>query len=109
MTFKNSFTYKHTLFACYLGYIGQAIINNLPPLLFVLFQDNFNLTEGQLGSLIAINFCVQIAVDLLCAKFLDRIGYRVSSVAAHICGFTGLVSMGLLPLLLPASASFNER
>ena len=31
-------TYKHTRYACYAGYITQAIINNLAPLLFIIFQ-----------------------------------------------------------------------
>ena len=32
--------YRHTQYACYLGYITQAIVNNLAPLLFVIFQQN---------------------------------------------------------------------
>lgn len=36
------YTYKHTLHACYLGYITQAIINNLAPLLFIIFQNKLN-------------------------------------------------------------------
>ena len=28
-------TYRHTIAACYLGYITQAIVNYLAPLLFV--------------------------------------------------------------------------
>ena len=30
-------TYRHTIAASYLGYITQAIVNNLAPLLFVTF------------------------------------------------------------------------
>ena len=35
------YTFKHTLHACYTGYISQAIVNNLAPLLFVIFQRQF--------------------------------------------------------------------
>ena len=31
-------THKHTLAASYLGYITQAVVNNLTPLLFVVFE-----------------------------------------------------------------------
>ena len=34
-------TYRHTQYASYLGYVTQAIVNNLAPLLFVIFQDQF--------------------------------------------------------------------
>ena len=34
-------SYKHTKLACYCGYIVQAVIVNLPPLLFILFQKNY--------------------------------------------------------------------
>ena len=33
-----SLTYKHTLAASYTGYITQAVVNNLIPLLFVTFS-----------------------------------------------------------------------
>jgi hypothetical protein len=30
-------TYKTTVFACFVGYIVQAIVNNFAPLLFITF------------------------------------------------------------------------
>ena len=39
-----TYTYKDTLIACYLGYITQAIVNNLAPLLFIIFQDEFSIS-----------------------------------------------------------------
>ena len=50
------FTYKHTLYASYLGYITQAIINNLAPLLFLTFQKEFNISLESIGILISLNF-----------------------------------------------------
>jgi len=99
-------TYKHTLWASYIGYITQAIVNNLPPLFFVIFHENFGLSEGQLGLLITINFCVQIAVDFISIKVLDRIGYRAAAVIAHICCTVGLVGLGLFPAILPGGWSY---
>lgn len=74
-------TYRHTIAASYLGYITQAIVNNLAPLLFVTFMSEFSLTLEQITMMTTVNFAVQLLVDLLSAKLVDRIGYRVSIVA----------------------------
>lgn len=101
-------TFKHTRYACYVGYITQGIINNLLPLLFVIFQDNFGLSYGKLGGLILINFVTQLIVDVLSVKFGDRIGYRVLLVAAHICATAGLVMVSLAPIMpLPIYSSLT--
>lgn len=93
-------TDKHTLYASYLGYITQAIINNLPPLLFVTFQNQFDIPLSKISALITMNFVIQIIVDLISAKYVDRIGYRPSIVAAHVFAVLGLVSLGTLPYLM---------
>lgn len=91
--------YRHTLYASYLGYITQAIVNNLAPLLFLTFQKEFELSLGQIASLVSVNFGVQLIVDFLAAKFIDKIGYRISIVGAHIFAFVGLICLGWLPSL----------
>ncbi len=93
-------TEKHTLYASYLGYITQAIINNLPPLLFVTFQNHFDIPLTKISALITMNFVVQILVDLLGAKYIDKWGYRPSIVAAHIFAVLGLCSLGILPFVM---------
>lgn len=93
-------TDKHTLYASYLGYITQAIINNLPPLLFVTFQNQFDIPLSKISALITMNFVIQIIVDMLGAKYIDKIGYRPSIVAAHVFAVLGLVSLGTLPYLI---------
>lgn len=93
--------YKRTLWACYIGYITQAIVVNLAPLLFVIFQQTFAITLGQIGFLVTYNFCVQILVDLLGARYVDRLGYKRCVILAHAFCALGLVSLGLLPGLLP--------
>lgn len=95
--------YQKTIYACYLGYITQAIINNLAPLLFVIFQDKFNISYSQLGQLILMNFGTQLIVDILAIKFVDKIGYRRSCLIAHGCAALGLVMLGILPNILDNS------
>lgn len=94
--------YTHTVRACYLGYITQAIVNNLAPLLFLIFQEEFGIPISGITLLITLNFLVQLSVDFLSAKFTDKIGCRVLIVAAHIFCAAGLISMGVLPRLTSA-------
>ena len=90
-------TYKHTKYASYLGYIMQAIVNNLPPRLFVTFQREFGIPLSKIGFLISMNFCAQILIDWLGAKYADKIGYRRSIVFAHVMASAGLILLGVLP------------
>lgn len=94
------FTYRHTKYAAYIGYISQAIVNNLAPLLFVSFERDLGLSLEKISLLITINFCVQIIVDLLSAKYIDRIGYRRATLLAHIMIVLGLVGLGTLPFVM---------
>ncbi len=94
-------TYKATFRAACTGYIVQAIVNNLAPLLFIAFQDGFGLSRLQITSIITINFLLQLGVDLAAAGFIDRIGYRIAAVLSMVLSAAGLLCMGLLPYLLP--------
>lgn len=89
--------YYRTLYASYLGYVTQAIVNNLAPLLFVIFQEEFGLTVTQIGFLVTFNFTVQIATDLVAAKYVEKWGYKPSILAAHIFSAVGLVGLGVFP------------
>lgn len=95
-------TFRHTKYAAYIGYITQAIVNNLVPLLFVSFSSEFSLGLEQISLLIVVNFGVQIATDIIAAGCVDKIGYRKACVAAHIFVVAGLVGLGTLPFILPS-------
>lgn len=94
-------TYRHTQYASYLGYVTQAIVNNLAPLLFVIFQSQFEIPLGKITLLITTNFCFQLVVDFIAARIVDKIGYRPCIIAAHIFSAAGLVGMALLPHAFP--------
>lgn len=93
--------FKHTIYASYLGYIVQAIVNNLAPLLFLTFQREYAISIEKIGLLITVNFGTQLLVDLVSAKFADRIGYRPLIMAAHFFAAAGLAGMGLFPEFFP--------
>lgn len=93
--------YQNTMYACFVGYIVQAIVNNFVPLLFLTFESSYGIPLSQITMLITFNFGIQLLVDLLSAKFVDKIGYRVSIVMAHIFAALGLAGLVVLPDLLP--------
>lgn len=94
-------TYKATKIASYIGYITQAIVNNLSPLLFVTFSTQFGLDLSKISLLITINFGVQILTDLISAKYIMKLGYRPACVWAHILAAMGLCMYGILPFIMP--------
>lgn len=93
-------TYKTTIISCFVGYIVQAIVNNFVPLLFITFQNTYNIPLSQITLLVTFNFGVQLLVDLLATKFVDKIGYRASIVTAHISSAAGLLLLTILPNIM---------
>ena len=93
--------YNKTITACFTGYIVQAVVNNFAPLLFLFFQKSYQIPLSQITLLITFNFGVQLLVDLISVSFVDKIGYRVSMVLAHIFSAGGLILLTILPELLP--------
>lgn len=100
---RNNF--RHTINACYIGYIMQAIVNNFAPLLFLTFASEFHLELRQITLITTVNFGVQLTIDALSAKLIDKIGYRTSIVAGHLFSGFGLCGLTLLPSLLPSAYS----
>lgn len=94
--------YRKTVYACFAGYIVQAIVNNFVPLLFLTFEKSYHIPLSQITMLITFNFGIQLLIDLLSAKFVDRIGYRISIVLAHVFSAAGLIC-------LVSAGSFAQR
>ena len=93
--------YKKTLTACYLGFITQAIAANFAPLLFLTFHHDYNIPLGKIALISGTFFFTQLIVDILCARFADRIGYRKCVVASELFSALGLIGLAFLPELLP--------
>ena len=94
-------SYTHTISACFIGYVVQAIIVNFAPLLFVTFQTSYHIPLSRITMLVTVNFGVQLLVDLISAGFVDKIGYRASMLLAHLTAAGGLILLAFLPDALP--------
>ncbi len=93
--------YRKTLIACYLGFITQAIAANFAPLLFLTFHKSMGIPLGKVALVSTTFYFTQLVVDVICAKFVDRIGYRVCAVASEIASAAGLICLAVLPSILP--------
>ena len=91
--------YKKTMIACYLGFITQAISANFAPLLFLMFHKTYDIPLGKIALISTAFFFTQLLVDVFCAKFVDRIGYRKSIITSEICSAAGLLGLAFLPEL----------
>lgn len=93
--------YRRTLLACYLGLITQAIAANFAPLLFLKFHTDYAIPLGRIALISTAYFMTQLIVDVLCAKFVDKIGYRACIVASEVTSALGLAGLAIVPDLLP--------
>lgn len=96
-------TFNGTKIACYIGYIVQGIINNIAPLLFVIFSEKFDISLSRLSLLITINFGTQLIIDTLSIKFVDIIGYKKLAVISQGITFIGLTCLSVLPNIMSDS------
>lgn len=92
--------YNHTIYACFIGYIVQAIVNNFAPLLFVTLSSQYHISLEQISILISFNFGIQLCIDFLSTVFIDRIGYKNSAILAHLLASIGLILFALLPQVI---------
>lgn len=95
--------YNYTLKASYLGYIVQAVVNNFVPLLFLTFRETYQISLEKITLLVTLNFGIQLLVDLISAKFVDKIGYRTAIVGGHVFSAAGLAGLAFLPDIIPGN------
>lgn len=91
--------YQITLYAGFMGYVVQAVVNCFLPLLFVTFQRMYGIPLSKITLLITINFIIQLVVDTLSAGFVDKIGYKAAAIIANIFVMVGLFLLTVLPEL----------
>lgn len=95
--------YKHTIIGCFIAYMVQAVVCNFAPLLFVGWSNEFNISMPQLTTIVTVTFFTQIVVDLISAKYAEKIGYKKCLVLAHLLSGAGFFLLGVLPYVMEKS------
>lgn len=100
----NTPNYKRTKRVCYFNSMVMASAFALPPLLFVTFQDLYNISYTLLGTLVLINFCIQLAVDLVFTFFSRFFNLHKIIRAMPIFTAVGFFVYAVIPYFLPQYA-----
>ena len=96
--------YARTRLACYATNVTMSVVSGLPPLLFLTFRERFGVSWALLGTLVLINYCTQLAVDLVFSFFSHRFNIEKTVRVTPVIACAGLVLFSALPLLFPGAA-----
>ena len=96
--------YQRTKFACYAAYFTMSSIFCVPPLLFVTFHQNYNVSYTLLGTLVLTNFCTQLTIDLLFTFFSKFFNAKKMVRIMPLITALGLAFYALFPILYPQMA-----
>ncbi|MBE7016010.1 MAG: MFS transporter [Ruminococcaceae bacterium] len=94
-------TEKTTMFACESSMITQGVVNNLLPILLVIFKDQFGVSYSLLANLLLLNFVVQLFTDIFAIKIVNKLGYRASGILAQCSAGLGLIFIATLTSVIP--------
>lgn len=94
-------SYRRTVAACYSVNVTMSVIGNLPPLLFLTFHELYDISYSLLGTLVLINFCTQLTVDLIFSFFSHKFNIPLTVRLTPIIAIAGLVLTALAPVLFP--------
>lgn len=100
----NSVSYKKTKFACYFTNIVMASAFGLPPLLFATFREMYGISYTLLGTLVLVNFCTQLGVDLIFSFFSKHFNIHKAIRVMPLVTAAGLCIYALVPMLFPRYA-----
>ena len=98
---KSGNKYRRTLIACYMGFITQAICANFAPLLYVTFYKTYGISLSRLALISTVYFFTQLITDYLCAKVVDRLGYRPCILASCVTSGLGMMGLAVVPGMMP--------
>lgn len=93
--------YKRTKFACYSSYFTMSSIFCLPPILFMTLQNMYGISYTLLGTLVLVNFCTQLLIDLLFTAFSKKFNFKKILRTMPIITSAGLFIYALIPTFFP--------
>lgn len=96
--------YRRTKIACYYSYVAMSSVFCLPPMLFVTFGEMYGIPYALLGTLVAVNFCMQLGIDLIFSFFSKHFNIKLTVRILPLFTSIGLLVYALVPLLWPAHA-----
>jgi len=96
--------YTKTKYACYYAYLSMASAYSLPPLLFVTFRETYGISYTLLGTLVLVNFCTQLTIDLIFSFFTRFFNLKKTLRTMPLLTSLGLFTYAVIPMLFPEHA-----
>ena len=96
--------YRRTKFTCYFTYLAMSSVFSLPPLLFATFRELYGISYTILGTLVLINFCTQLGIDLIFSFFSKYFNIHKTIRLMPLLTAVGLSTYALIPTLFPQFA-----
>lgn len=93
--------FKRTKYACYYAYLSMSSVFCLPPLLFMTFQDMYGISYTLLGTLVLVNFCTQLTIDLIFSFFPKIFNIAKTVRIMPLLTSLGLLIYALIPWFMP--------
>lgn len=100
----NTAAFRRTKHTCYYTYLAMSSAFSLPPLLFVTFRETFGISYTLLGTLVLVNFCTQLLVDLALTFFTRHFNIHKTIRTMPLLTTTGLLLYALIPTFFPQIA-----
>ena len=96
--------YQTIRYACYASNASMAAVSLLSPLLFVNFRELYGISYTLLGTLVLINFCAQLGIDLFFSFFSHKFNIQKTVRIMPALTAAGLAIYAALPPLFPQHA-----
>lgn len=96
--------YSKTRISCYYAYLSMASIFSLPPILFVTFREMYGISYTLLGTLVLVNFCTQLSIDLIFTFFTKYFNIHKTVKIMPLLTSVGLLIYAIIPTLFPECA-----
>jgi hypothetical protein len=100
----NTTNFRRTKLTCFFTYPALASIFFLPPILFYTFRQMYGISYTLLGTLVLVNFCTQMVIDLIFTFFSKHFNPHKTIRAMPLLTAVGLVVYALIPWLFPQYA-----
>ncbi len=96
--------FKKTKYTCYFTYVATAAIFCLPPILFVTFREMYGISYTLLGTLVLVNFCTQLIIDLIFTFFTKYFNIHKTIKTMPLLVTVGMLIYALVPTFFPDQA-----
>lgn len=96
--------YKRTRFACFFAYPAMSPVFVLQSMLFVTFHEMYGISYTLLGTLVLVNFCTQMVIDLVFTFFSRYFNIKKTVCVMPLLTSMGMIIYSILPNLFPQNA-----